>query len=133
MRKWKNRVAAHGWRLVVPVVLAAVLALDIVAPPPVSAQSTEVALSPEAEQAMQRGLAAAEQQEWRIAIKHFGEALEGAPYAPEVLFNLALAHDRLGGRELLAIAWFRAFLAAAPEAANAGQVRERIIGLEVKV
>ncbi len=64
VRKWKNRVAAHGWRLVVPVVLAAVMVLDIIAPPPVSAQSTEAALSPEAEQAMRYGLAAAEQQEW---------------------------------------------------------------------
>ena len=51
MRKRKNSVAAHGWRLVVPAVLAAVLVLGIVAIPPVSAQSTEAALSPEAERA----------------------------------------------------------------------------------
>ena len=90
-------------------------------------------LSPEADRAMRLGLAAANQQEWELAVRYFGEARQASPYAPEVLLNLALAHDRLGGREFLAIVWFRAFLASAPGAANAGQVRERLLELEVKV
>ena len=117
-----RRITVRGLLLLIGLVFAG--------PLPTSAQD---ALPPEAQAAMQRGLAAAKQQEWQLAIKYFGEAREAAPYAPEALFNLALAHDRLGGRELLAIAWFRAYLAAAPGAANAGQVRERIFELEVKV
>ena len=81
---------------------------------------------------MRRGLAAAKQQEWPLAIKYFTEAREKAPQAAPLLFNLGFAHDRLGGRELQTIAWYRAFLAAAPGAKNASAIRERIFELEVK-
>lgn len=55
------------------------------------------------------------------------------PHKPATLFEKALAADRKGGYELSAIAWYRAYLAAAPKAGNARRVRERIIELEVEV
>jgi hypothetical protein len=58
---------------------------------------------------------------------------EAAPESPHVLFNLALAYSRAGSRDLLAIAWFRAYLAAAPKAPNAQQVRAQILDHEVEI
>ena len=87
----------------------------------------------EAQTAMDRGLAAAKQKEWELAIKYFSEAQKAAPTSPKALFNLALAYDSAGGRELITIAWYRAYLAALPNAANAKQVEKRIIELEIKV
>lgn len=58
---------------------------------------------------------------------------EAVSYQPGPLFDKALAADRAGGRELFAIAWYRAYLAAAPKAGNAPRVRERIVALEVEI
>lgn len=91
------------------------------------------ALPAEAQTALERGLSAAKQGEWEMAIKYFSQAQKAAPESPEVLFNLALASVRAEGRDLLAIAWFRAYLAAAPKAPNAQQVRAQILDLEIKV
>ncbi len=82
---------------------------------------------------MARGLAATRQQDFVLAIKYFKQANEANPYSAHVLFNLALAYDKTGGQELLAIAWYRAFLAIAPKAVNADQVRKKIGDLEVKI
>lgn len=122
-----------NWRTLAPLFVGALLLLAAFSSSPVLAQSSGGAQSPEVKKVMRYGLAAAKQQEWSVAIKYFGKARESAPYSPEVLFNLALANDSAGGRELLAIAWFHAFLAAAPGAANAEQVRDRIVELSVKV
>ncbi|MCB7128586.1 MAG: tetratricopeptide repeat protein [Candidatus Brocadiales bacterium] len=100
---------------------------------PVQAQSTTTPLPPEAQEAYERGYAAAEQGEWGLAIKYFSEAQKAAPESPEVLFNLAFACSNAGGRDILAIAWYRAYLAAAPDAPNAAEVRKEIINREVKV
>jgi len=96
------------------------------------AQSSSGTLPPGAQEAMARGLAAARLQEWPLAIKYFTEARKAAPKAPQVIFNLALACDKAGGRELSAIALYRAYLAADPGANNAAQVQSQIVQLEVK-
>jgi hypothetical protein len=67
----------------------------------------------------------------RLVATLFEEA--AASYSPEALFGRAKAEYAKGGRELSAIAWYRAYLAAAPEAGNARLVHERIIELEVEV
>lgn len=90
-------------------------------------------ISQDAQEALRRGLLAAQQEEWNIAIRYFNEAHRNAPAAPEILFNLGLAESKLPGRELRSIAWFNAYLAAAPKAPNAGLVQEQIKALEVKV
>jgi len=82
-------------------------------------------------QAVERGMIAAEQGEWALAIRYFETARQLAPGTPQVLFNLALATDRHEGRELPAISWYRAYLAAVPDADNAESVRRRIGHLEV--
>ena len=58
---------------------------------------------------------------------------QAVPYKPGTLFEKALAADRRGGYELFAIAWYQAYLAAAPKAGNAQRVRERIVELGVEV
>ena len=93
-------------------------------------------LSPEAQEAMNRGLSAARQQEWELAIKYFSEARRAANDSRSAMFNLAMAYDKAGRYELLAITWYRAYLAAASAARDLQpqnqKVRERVTDLEVK-
>jgi len=79
---------------------------------------------------MSNGLAAVKKQDWRLAIKHFSEARKASPMSPHVLYNLALATDENVGSEDCAISWYRAYLAAAPDAQNEKQVLARISDLE---
>ncbi len=105
--------------------------LGVLSVSPRPAQAALDTLKPEAQAAMDRGLAAAKQQEWGLAKKYFGEAQESAEYDPKVLFNLALSWDRGGAAELMAIAYYRAYLAIAPGAGNTQQVRQRIVELDI--
>jgi|GEM_PF-631904 len=101
--------------------------------PLVHAADRNVPLPLEARQAFDKGMAAVEQKEWPTAIRYFLKAQEVEPYAPEVLFNLGLAESKVPGRELRAMAWFQAYLLAAPTAANAEAVRREITALKVRV
>lgn len=92
-----------------------------------------VNLAPDVQEAMKKGLAAAKQQDWNSAIKYFKEAQGKAPLEPAVIFNLALAYDKAGGREFPSLIWYKAYLILGPGAANAGQVRQRMAELEVKI
>lgn len=85
------------------------------------------------EDAIERGLIAVKQKEWELALKHFQEAQTKAPLDPIIIFNLALASDKSGGRDLFSMAYYRAYLILAPEAENAKQVSSRIKELEVKI
>lgn len=85
----------------------------------------------QAEAAVQRGLALAQQKQWPLAIRYFRQAHQTSPSHPAILLNLALANDRSGGRDLIASAWYRAFLAAAPDARNAHQVTQRLNEIEI--
>ncbi|MFC2140580.1 hypothetical protein ACFLQ1_02540 [Candidatus Auribacterota bacterium] len=113
--------------------LAVILFLFVFICVPVLVCFSDNTLPLEAEEAMTRGLAAAKINEWELAIKYFSQAQEIAPESPHVLLNLGLASDRWGTRDILAIAYYRAYLAALPQASNAAQVRSRIIELEVRV
>jgi len=99
----------------------------------VFAQQTDSALSPEVEKAMTRGMAAAKQADWNLAIKYFKKAQKKLPSDPRILFNLALAYDKAGNRETIAIPWYQAYLAAAPDASNREAVKKRIIELDVNL
>ena len=59
-------------------------------------------LPPDAQAAMQKGILAAKEQEWEIAIQSFQEARKTAPNAPELFYNLGLAESKIPGRELRA-------------------------------
>src|SRR3989338_2043642 len=90
-----------------------------------SAESWPGPLPPEAQQAFERGMAAAKQEAWDVAAKYFEETQKTAPVAPSALFNLGLAHAH-AGHELAAIAWLRAYLAVSPSAENATAVHTEI-------
>jgi hypothetical protein len=78
-----------------------------------------------------KGVAAAKQQDYPLAIRCFQDARAAAPEAPELLFNLGLAESCLPGRELRSICWLSAYLAAAPSAPNAAAVKTKIQELKV--
>jgi len=61
------------------------------------------------------------------------EEASGTVLRADALFDQALAADRRGGYELFAIAWYRAWLAAAPRAEKGGAVRRRIAVIEADV
>jgi hypothetical protein len=104
---------------------------------PTFVQAYDDTLPYEAKEPMNRGLAAARQQEWETAVKYFRKTQREATYSPSALFNLAMAYDKAGKYDLLAIAGYRAYLASASTRADLkpqGQkVKERITELEVKV
>lgn len=101
------------------------------------------ALPAAAREAFERGLAAAEQQQWPVAIRYFAEAQAAVtredgssfrlgPSASTVFFNLGLAHAK-AGHELPAIAWLQAYLAREGRPANAEAIRKEIVRLEVAI
>ncbi len=99
----------------------------------VSDSRAQSARPPAADDALKRGFEMAKRERWSLAIRYFGKAQELAPTDAIVLFNLALANDRAEGRDIIATAWYQAYLAIAPDAANAAKVRSRITDLEIKV
>ena len=97
------------------------------------AAQTQTTLPVEAEAALARGAAAVRGEQWDIAVRYFTEAQSYAPESPGIMYNLGLAVDMAGGRELAALAWYGAYLAAVPEALNAEQVRTRMFDLEIQI
>ena len=87
---------------------------------------------PDAQVAMKKGVIAAKQQDYLLAIRYFQDARKIAPDAPEIYYNLGLAESKIPGRELRAICWFEAYLAATMNAPNAAAVKDQIDMLEVK-
>jgi hypothetical protein len=60
------------------------------------------------------GVAAADQKEWVLAVRHFTAAQASAPDNAKVLYNLGVAHSQLD--HVAGAAWLRASLAADPAA-----------------
>lgn len=89
-------------------------------------------LPPEAQRAFDRGMLAAQQQEWGVALQSFQDARRIAPPSPKIYYNLGLTESKIPGRELRAIAWLTAYLVANPDAPNAAAVIREIDALEVK-
>src|SRR5579871_5263129 len=106
--------------------------LPIPEPKAPAVQTSPPSLPAAAQDAEQKGLIAAKQQEFVLAARYFEEARKQAPYSGDVLFNLGLAESKLPGRELRAIVWFKAYLASSPAAANASEVKEQITEMEIK-
>ena len=106
-----------------------VLAFLIILSFPISSIAQEANLSVRTQEAITKGLSAAKQKDWGSAIKYFKQAQEQAPFYPPLLFDLALAYDRAGGKELSSIAWYKAYLILYPEDTNAKQINQRITEL----
>lgn len=113
-----------------PLLVLFVFSIHIVLLLPCGQAQSAVSLPPEAQKAFDRGLAAAQQQEWKLAVHHFTEAEMAARLSPPIMFNLGLAHGK-AGHEVAGIRWLHAYLAAAPQAPNVTAVRKEITRLEV--
>jgi tetratricopeptide (TPR) repeat protein len=91
--------------------------------------SSNLALAPltaEARENINKGISAAKESKYQVAVQYFQEARTSSPFAPELFYNLGLVESRIAGRELRAIAWFGAYLASAPNMPNAAAVRKQI-------
>jgi len=100
--------------------------------------------SPEAQEAMAKGLAAVKLEDYDLAIKYFKQSYEAGGDKGDTTFSLALAYDRAGGREFMAIAWYRIFLMESIEYIpgkdvapvldpRSEQVKQRIIELDIQL
>ncbi len=94
--------------------------------------AAEAPLPPAAQSAQDKGLTAAKQQGWLVAIRYFDVARSAALGSAAPLYNLGLAEAQLPGRELRAVAWFDAYLALSPNAANAAAVRQEMSELNIR-
>ena len=103
-----------------------------VAQPLAVAQAAPAPLPPAAQEALDKGIIAAKVPDYPLAIRYFEDARKLAPQAPIVFLNLGIAESKIAGRELRAMAWFGAYLAAYPDAPNAAAVKEQIAALDVR-
>jgi len=94
--------------------------------------SAPAPLPPAAQEALDKGIIAAKVPDYPLAIRYFEDARKLAPEAPVIYLNLGIAESKMAGRELRAIAWFGAYLAASPDAPNAAAVKEQIAVLDVR-
>ena len=118
----------HIGRLVV-----LLLSLNLAQPFAALAQANAPAPLPAvAQEAVNKGISAAKLPDYPLAIRYFEEARKLAPEAPVIYLNLGLAESKIPGRELRAMAWFGAYLAAYPDAPNAAAVKEQITALDVR-
>ncbi|MGE0789819.1 MAG: tol-pal system YbgF family protein [Sandaracinaceae bacterium] len=112
--------------------LALLLALLVAAAPRAAAQEAqELVLSPADEEAraeFEAGRSAYQGGRFAVALTHFERAYELSE-RPELLFNIANAHDRLGHHQL-ALESYRGFLEQMPESTNAEFSRGRVAELE---
>ena len=116
---------------------AALILFSVIVPNAVCGQTNATAASPAplppaAQQALDKGIIAAKVPDYPLAIRFFEDARKLAPAAPVVFMNLGIAESKMPGRELRAISWFGAYLAAFPDAPNAAAVKEQITMLDVR-
>lgn len=93
------------------------------------AGETVAALAPAARATFQKGLSAAEQEQWPKAVQWFLQAQEIDPISPQVWFNLGFAESNIPDHELRALAWYQAYLAKVPDAPNRRDVLAEMDGL----
>lgn len=113
-------------------ILVVVTSFSLAAASAYAVEITPGSLPPAAQESLNKGIIAAKLPDYLLAIRFFEEARKIAPQDPVIYLNLGLAESKIPGRELRAIAWFGAYLAAYPEASNAAAVKEQIAVLEVK-
>jgi len=83
-------------------------------------------LSTPAGVAFHKGVIAAKLPNYLLAIRYFEEARQLDPKNGVVYYNLGLAESQIPGRELRAISWLGAYLAASPAARNAQATVEQM-------
>jgi len=99
----------------------------------VSTGDLRAQLPREAQEALDKGtIAFSEAHDYLLAVQYFQEARKIAPDAPDIYFKLGVAESQIPGRELRAICWLEAYLAAIPNAPNAAKIRSQINSLDVQ-
>ena len=104
----------------------------VIAVPASASAQTGGALPAAAQDALDNGILAAKVPDYLLAIRYFEDARKLAPDAPVIYLNLGVAESKIPSRELRAMAWLGAYLAALPNAANAAAVKEEINVLKVR-
>lgn len=89
-------------------------------------------LPPSAQEAFDKGIIAAQEGGYVVAIRYLQDARKIAPQAPQIFRSLGAVEAKVPGRELRAIAWYAAYLAAIPNATDSAEVKKEIVRLEVK-
>jgi hypothetical protein len=89
-------------------------------------------LPPAAQEAFDKGIMAAREQGYLVAIRYLQEARKLAPHAPQIFRSLGAVEAKIPGRELRAIAWYGAYLAALPNASDAAEVKNEIVRLNIR-
>jgi len=115
------------WLEQVLVVACIVIATPCAAP----AQST--VLPAEAQKAFELGRAAFQQRDFAEASRQLNAAYKLAPDFAEICLSLAEVNEQWPGREPVAIAWLRAYLAMASGADGEPKILARIAALEQRV
>jgi tetratricopeptide (TPR) repeat protein len=100
--------------------------------PDQAAGTRQALLASKARRLMKKGVIAARLAHYRLAIRYFLAARKADPDDVTIYYNLGLAEAQLPGRELRAMAWLGAYLAANPAAPNARAIRDEIDLLDVK-
>jgi len=91
------------------------------------------AITPKERVAIESGLKAAGNKDWLGAIKYFSQAKNFKKTPPVALFNLGLANEKAGNRDMIAVFWYKAYLMQAPDADNADHVKKHLAELQAKV
>lgn len=87
-------------------------------------------LPEKAREALQRGNEALQQRQWLVAGQQFKIATDAAENSPEVMLANAQYSEQKGGSDLVAVAWYRAYLAMLTDAKERDQIKARIDALE---
>ena len=90
-------------------------------------------LPDQARDALQKGNEAVQQRQWVVAGQQFKIATDLAGSAPEVLLGNARFAEQKGGRDVIAIAWYRAYMATQTDAKERANVKARIAALEQRI
>ncbi len=97
------------------------------------AASAAAEVSDAVREALDKGNEAARQRQWIQAGQYFKTAIDADDSSPEVLLAVAKFSDTKGGRDLVAIVAYRAYLVAQPTAQDRDQILARIDALEKRV
>ena len=88
------------------------------------------ALPSDVQQIVDEGILATRREDWAQAADRFEAVRKLAPAAPSVLLNLGLAESKIPGRELISIAWLRAYLCSMSNPPKSKTVLTQIADLE---
>ena len=121
--------AASTTSLRVVAVVAVLAALSLALAGPARAQPSDDARA-QAGAAFKRALAAEKRQDWRVAIREYQAAYELSPH-PDVLYNIAAVHERVGEARTAA-GFYQRYLDGSPAAPDRAKVTGKLAELRAR-